>query len=172
MVTINWDSPLNQNETTINFYDITLRNHDNDTYLITVAASQQIQSYKYAVVGESYYITASIVAVDQCGQRSEASEFQLIHVPVMDGGITNTESKIFDGQTSNTVDILAGVLAVAIAIIITLCIIFVIIIILVCRYFAHAVRKKEEDYSQQEDKYNVEHSQHLYSFRQLMEHDS
>jgi hypothetical protein len=126
---LNWDSPQNQNETDIRFYDISLlRNHSDGTNLnlksIRVSASRQTLSYKYAVSNSVNYTRASITAVDLCGQRSEASEFQLMQVA--DGSVTNAESS---DHYQQTIDILAGVLAVAIATIIALLIIFIPIMI-------------------------------------------
>jgi hypothetical protein len=131
---LNWDSPQNQNETDIRFYDISLlRNHSDGTNVnvksIHVSASRQTLSYKYTVSNSVNYTRASITAVDLCGQRSEASEFQL--TPVMDGSITKLNTKSSNCY-QQTIDILAGVLAVAIAIIIVLCIIFIPIITYQC----------------------------------------
>ena len=126
LLLLNWDSPQNWNETDISFYDISLlRNHSDDgTSLrsIHVAASKQILSlaYKYAVSNSENCTRASITAVDLCGQRSEASEFQLMLVA--DCHISNAES---GDRYRQTMDILAGVLAVAIAIIIALLIILI-----------------------------------------------
>ena len=128
---LNWDSPQNWNETDMSFYDISLlRNHSDDgTSLksIHVAASRQTLSYKYAVSSSGNYTRASITAIDICGQRSEASEFQLMAV---------TDCNISDGESSDhyqqTIDILAGLLAVTIAIIIALLIIFIPIIMYQC----------------------------------------
>lgn len=125
---LNWDSPQNRNETDIRFYDINLlRNHSDDGMSIHVAASKQTLSYKYTLSSSGNYTQASITAVDLCGQRSEASEFQLM--PVADDNITDGESS---DRYRQTVDILAGVLAVAISIIIVQFIIFVSITI--CQY--------------------------------------
>ena len=103
-----WDSPPNQNESDIMFYDISLlRNHSDDGTSIHVAASRQTLSYKYTVSNSANYTRASITAVDFCGQRSEASEFQFMIV---------TDS-ISDAESSNcqqTINILAGVLTVVI----------------------------------------------------------
>ena len=63
-----------------------------------MAASGQTLSYKYSVLGRNY-TAASITAVDLCGQRSEASEFQLMQVA--DGG--NPESNDHDEHNSSTV---------------------------------------------------------------------
>ena len=127
---LNWESPQNQNETDIDFYDISLlRNHSDDgTSLksIHVAASRQTLSYKYAVSNSVNYTRASITAVDFCGQRSEASEFQFMLVT--DGNITDIESN----DRQRTIDILAGILAFTIAIIISLLIIFIPIVIYQC----------------------------------------
>ena len=116
---LNWDSPQNWNETDISFYDISLlRNHSDDgTSLrsIHVSASRQTLSYKYAVSNSGNYTRASITAVDFCGQRSEASEFQLM--AVIDCMISDAESS---DHYQQTIDILVGVLALTIAIIIAL----------------------------------------------------
>jgi hypothetical protein len=131
---LNWDSPQNQNETDIRFYDISLlRNHSDGTNLnlksIRVSASRQTPSYKYAVANNGNYTRASITAVDFCGQSSEASEFQLT-----DGSITKLNTGLND-RYQQTIDILAGVLAVAIAAIIVQFTIFIPIIIYQCRYY-------------------------------------
>ena len=137
---INWDPPQNQNETDIVFYDIILlRSHSlNGTNSIHVAASRQTLSYKYAVSDSGNYTAASITAVDLCGQRSEASEFQLIPVTYSNGSITNPESNDHDGQKSNTVYILAGIFTAAIAIIIIA--IYILSIIVVHR---HIINQQE-----------------------------
>jgi hypothetical protein len=121
---LNWDSPPHQNETDVRFYDINLlRNHsDENLKSVRVSASRQTISYKYAVSNSGNYTRASITAVDLCGQRSEASEFQLMAVTDSSVTIVNAESNDCYRQTS---DILAGVFAVAIAIIIVLFIIFI-----------------------------------------------
>ena len=130
---LNWDSPQNQNESDIRFYDVSLlRNHSDDDMSIHVhvAASKQTLSYKYAVSNSGDYTRARIIAVDFCGQRSEASEFQLMHMAVTDcNNITDTEP---NDRYQQTIDILAGVLAVAIAIIIALLIIFIPVMIYQC----------------------------------------
>jgi hypothetical protein len=128
---LNWDdSPQNQNETDVRFYDISLlRNHSDGTNnfkSIRVSASRQTLSYKYTVSNSGNYTRASITAVDLCGQRSEASEFQLM--VVTDSSVTNAES---NDRYQQTIDILAGVLALAIAIIIVLCIVFISAIIII-----------------------------------------
>ena len=79
---LNWDSnsPQNRNETDIRFYDISLLRNHSDGMSISVAALRQTLSYMYAVSNSGNYTRASIAAVDFCGQRSEASEFQLMPV--------------------------------------------------------------------------------------------
>lgn len=119
---LNWESPRNQNETSISFFDIILiRSSTNSS--IHVAASRQTLSYKYAVL-DGNYTAASITAVDMCGQRSDASEFQLTSVI---NTVTNPGSS--DGKnTQREVYILAGILTVVIVVFI----IFVTVKIYLC----------------------------------------
>lgn len=109
---LKWDSPQNQNETDIDFYDIILlRNHSSGTNSIHVAVPRQMKSYEYTMM-DGHYTSASITAVDQCGQRSELSEFQLVEV-------TNSSSTTPGRQNNSTVISLATLLAIeSIAIII------------------------------------------------------
>ena len=135
---INWESPQNRNETDIELYDITLlRNHSNGTNnSIRVAASSQTLSYKYSVL-DGNYTAASIVAVDLCGQRSEASEFQLM--PVAGGGNPD-----HDGQKSSTAGILAGVIVATIVTVIIINIALISSAIVIRhRYRRYVVHKQE-----------------------------
>ena len=149
---LNWDSPPNQNETDISFYDISLsRNHSDESdgtgtslKSIHVAASRQTQSYKYAVSNSGNSTRASITAVDICGQRSDASEFQLNDILVTDGNITDTE---LNDHHQQTIDILAGVLAFAFAIIIALLIVFIPVVIYQCIVIQREAEKYRRSYT-------------------------
>ena len=109
-----------------------------------MAASRQTQSYKYAVSNSGNSTRASITAVDICGQRSDASEFQLNDILVTDGNITDTE---LNDHHQQTIDILAGVLAFAFAIIIALLIVFIPVVIYQCIVIQREAEKYRRSYT-------------------------
>ena len=119
LASINWIPPLNQNETIIDHYDVTLIG--NSVTSVSVAASLQTHPYKYnnVMLLEGNYSAASIEAVDLCGQRSEPLQVELF--------ITNRTScnPIPCDRQQGTVDALAGVLAFIIGALISSCIIII-----------------------------------------------
>ena len=120
LATVNWIPPQNQNHTTIDYYDITLIG-DNRTSSVRVVASLQTLSYKYNVLTEGNYTTASVEAVDLCGQRSGTS---LVKLTFNNGTSWNCANPI--PEEYNILVIIAGVsLTVSTVIILLLIIIYV-----------------------------------------------
>ena len=82
IVILNWSPPENYDRTTIDYYELTLiEAHSNNTTTVDVRAQadpRQSLSHILQVNSESNYTSASILAVDVCGQRSEPLEFVLM----------------------------------------------------------------------------------------------
>ena len=74
---LNWNASQYQ-ETVINFYDITLiSNRGNSSIHAAALSSMQTQYVMTYIALDGNYTSASITAVDLCGQRSEPSKFEL-----------------------------------------------------------------------------------------------
>ena len=85
MVVLTWSPPENYDRTTIDYYELTLiGKHPNTATRVYVGADpQQPLSHILQVDSERNYTSASILAVDVCGQRSESSLFAINSIPIM-----------------------------------------------------------------------------------------
>lgn len=81
MVMLYWSPPKNYDSTTIDYYELTLiGTHSNTTTRVYVGTDPQ-QAFSHTLpVSERNYTSASILAVDVCGQRSEPSHFVLTNI--------------------------------------------------------------------------------------------
>jgi hypothetical protein len=83
LVELNWSPAENYNHTIIEYYELTLMGSHPNTTISRVyvgADQQQIESFSHMLVvpeGRNY-TSASILAVDMCGQRSEPSHFEIM----------------------------------------------------------------------------------------------
>lgn len=76
---MNWAPPVNQNETDIDYYEVTLiGSHTSNTTMIERLPSTQTATFSYNFgVSDTNYSAVNITAVDLCGQRSEPSQTML-----------------------------------------------------------------------------------------------
>ena len=89
MVTLHWNPPKNYKSTTIDYYELTLiGTHSNTTTRVYVGTDAQLAFSRILPVSERNYTSASISAVDVCGQRSELSHFVLTEIVSMSGPST------------------------------------------------------------------------------------
>ena len=92
---INWSMPENENETAIDYFEITLMGtHTNSTMSICMADQSEqklMLSFKY-VLSEGNYTAASITAVDLCGQRSTPTQLNLTSMTKIDIGTSNMDT--------------------------------------------------------------------------------
>ena len=118
LASVTWIPLQNQNQTAIDYYDVTLTGSDHPYSInIHVAASQQTFSYKY-MLSDGNSSEASIEAVDVCGQRSEPTSLELIVTNTVTSNCTTVTPTPCNTQET-TVDILAGILAAVIAVLIS-----------------------------------------------------
>ena len=81
MVMLHWSPPKNYNSTTIDYYELTLiGTHSNTTTRVYVGTDPQQAFSRILPVSERNYTSASISAVDVCGQRSESTHFVLTEI--------------------------------------------------------------------------------------------
>ena len=93
MVVLNWSPPENYDRTFIDYYKLTLIRKDTkptttSVYVGPQADPRQSFSHILQVDSDRNYTSASILAVDVCRQRSEASLFAII--PAMSGSTSTT----------------------------------------------------------------------------------
>ena len=92
----------------IDYYELTLvGSHINYSLSVCMIDQlQQIVSYKH-VLQEGNYTTASITAVDLCGQRSEPSELILTNI-TMNLLVSNVATSDIDTQQNQVIAVGAG----------------------------------------------------------------
>ena len=84
IIILNWNPPENYDRTTIDYYKVTLIGNTATStsttrvYVGAQADPRQSLSHILQVDSESNYTSASILAVDVCGQQSEPLEFELM----------------------------------------------------------------------------------------------
>ena len=134
IASLDWSLPLNDDETTIDYFDITLMGtHTNSTVSVRVAdQSQQMLSYKW-VLSEGNYTAASITAVDLCGQRNEPFLIELVTATISNP-ITDTSDNIMQSG-ANTTGLTAGVAVMTVVACVSLGVIIAMIVAIIwCRY--------------------------------------
>jgi hypothetical protein len=119
IASLNWNPPENHNETTIEFYELTLIGAPNINTFFYRATTQQTFSFKY-VLSEGDYTAARITAIDSCEQRSEPSQTMLNINPVPIGPVQLCDSNDAIKNGQRIIDILAGILAIVFAVLTTM----------------------------------------------------
>jgi hypothetical protein len=132
LVVLNWSLPENYDRTIIDYYELTLiGTHSNTTTIVKYVGPNPQQSFSHNITLEvserNCIMSASILAVDMCGQQSEQSYFVLTKI-VND----TSESSTFLTPTNCT--ILASFLGgIAVALLVILVIIIVCFSVKQCR---------------------------------------
>ena len=72
VVTVDWLPPENQNDTAIDYYELTLNGSNSTSTTLKIDAAASLPYY-LNVTFDNYKV--SVTAVDVCGQKSEPSEF-------------------------------------------------------------------------------------------------
>ena len=91
IVILNWSPPENHDRTAIDYYELTLiGTNSNTTTIVHIGAVEQQQSLSHTlVVSERNYTSASIWAVNVCGERSKPSHFVLTEIVTGDSTPTS-----------------------------------------------------------------------------------
>ena len=122
IVTLYWSSPENHNHTTIAHYKLTLiGTHSNTTTTVHVGAEPQQSFSHLLMVSERNYSSASIIAVDACGQESEPSHFELTEI------VTETQTFLTPANCTILASILGGIALALLIILVLIIICFVVI---------------------------------------------
>ena len=115
IVSLDWSLSDNDNETAIDYYEITLMGtHSNDTIITECMTSTnqalEVLSYKY-VLSEGNYTSVSIIAVDICGERSEPIQVLLTNTTTV-----SVRSNTATSDTQQSVAVTGAVLGVLLSI--------------------------------------------------------
>ena len=117
---VNWIPPTNENETVIDYYNVTLiGSHTNNSMLIHKPTSAKTYLHRFEV-SETNYSAVSVEAVDICGQSSEPLQ-SVLNLISSTGTSSNPSAN--DGQQNVT-----G-LGVAFAVMTTITIVLVVTLI-------------------------------------------
>ena len=130
IASVNWLPLANENETAIDYYDLTLNGSNTSTTTVKVDTAISLP-YKFLVCGENF-TTVSVIAVDVCGQRSEPSQSALKITTTNSSGPPITCNSEREKRLKDIVDILASVIALVIAVCIVALIIVAILVKIIC----------------------------------------
>ena len=126
VVSMNWLPPENQNDTAIEYYNLTLYGSDiKSTLKVPMDASLP---YK-VVLPEGKFLVANLTAVDMCGQRSEPAITMLKNTSESGNAIEDIEKQLQE-QKSKTDDVGAGLGVVVVLLVIGILVLVVIVILL------------------------------------------
>ena len=112
IASLNWSLPLNENETAIDYYEITLIGTHTNSTMSTRKTDQSLQtmSFKY-VLSEGNYTAASITAVDLCEQKSDLSLVELMNVTIVQ--VNFSDMAISDTRQNSCVAAVGGISGIA-----------------------------------------------------------